>query len=397
MEGTIFRSSLERFSAVVRGHKLGVVCNYASVGPGFRHLVDLLRGHGHEVVAVFSPQHGFRGEQQANMIESEDGRDGRTGLPVYSLYGSTRTPRAETLAGVELLVGDLCDVGCRIYTYVSTLLNCLAATSALGKKLVVLDRPNPISGTAVEGTGLQPGLRSFVGMVPTVLRHGMTMGELLLLGKEAHGFRGELEVVGMEGWDRSAYLDELGLPWVYPSPNMPTVDTAVVFPGGCLLEGTNLSEGRGTTRPFELVGAPYLEAPALVERLERAELPGVVFREAWFRPTFDKHAGTLCAGVQLHVTDRRGFKPVLTFLWLLREVLAAHGKAFSWLPPPYEYVQDRMPFDILVGDARVRPMLERGAPLDELRGLLEEAVAEFLPRRRPFLLYGESFPEVEPC
>src|SRR6185503_7011704 len=290
-------------SARLRGKRVGIVCNHASVDLGFEHIVDrLAAADGVTLGAIFGPQHGFRSDVQDNMIETPHRDDPGRRVPVYPLYSDTREPIAEMLRGLDALVVDLQDIGARIYTYIYTMANCLRAGARHGVPVVVCDRPNPINGIDVEGAALVPGNESFVGQFPIPMRHGMTIGELARLFNSHFGLGADLEVVKMEGWRREMFADETGLPWVMPSPNMPTLETAVVYPGTVLFEGTLLSEGRGTTRPFELVGAPGIEAERFASAMNQLGLPGVYFQPAVFEPTFQKHAKQPCAGCQIHVT-----------------------------------------------------------------------------------------------
>src|SRR5512137_108729 len=325
----------------LRGRRVGVVANPASVDGSFRHVVDrAASAPGVTVAAVFGPQHGFRADLQDNMIETPHARDERRRVPVHSLYSDTREPTAEMLAGLDTLVIDLQDVGARIYTFVYTMANCLRAAAKHGVPVIVCDRPNPVGGEAVEGPMLEPGYESFVGLFPIPMRHGMTVGELAVLFNSHFGIGADLEVVRLEGWSRADYFDKTGLPWVMPSPNMPTLDTAIVYPGLCLVEATNLSEGRGTTRPFELVGAPWLDGEALADRLNAHRLPGCRFRSTRFVPKFNKHAGATCGGVEWHVTDRNVARPLETGVMLLAEVRAMHPSQLAWRSEPYEFVAD---------------------------------------------------------
>jgi uncharacterized protein YbbC (DUF1343 family) len=355
-----------------------------------RHVVDLLaEAPGVELAALFGPEHGFFGQTQ-DLVGVGEGRDSRSDLRVYSLYGDSPAslrPTAEQLRGFDALVIDLQDVGSRYYTFPATMLLCQEAAAAHGLLTVVLDRPNPLGGVAVEGPTLRPGYESFVGLHPLPTRHGLTVGERARLYQKERGLTGTLEVIPCEGWRREMEFEDTGLPWVLPSPNMPTVDTAFVYPGQCLLEGTNLSEGRGTTRPFELCGAPWIEPPRLVGRLRQEDLPGVVFRPAWFQPTFHKFAGQTCGGVQLHVTDRRAFRPVATGLSLLAALRELSGERFRWRTEPYEFVADRPAIDLLFGGDRERLGLEAGVPAWELARAWEAEEAAFRQRRREFLLY----------
>ena len=279
-------------------------------------------------------------------------------MPVYSLYSETREPTAEMLAGLDVLVIDLQDIGARIYTYIYTMANCLRACARHGVPVVVCDRPNPIGGVEVEGESLVPGFESFVGQFPIPMRHGMTIGELARLFNEHFAIGARLEVVTMAGWRRDLYGDEAGAPWVMPSPNIPTLDSAIVYPGAVLLEGTMASEGRGTTRPFEIVGAPWVDGEAFAARLTAHGLPGVIFRPVVFEPTFQKHARTTCGGCQIHVTDRRAFRPVVTGVAVIEELRRADPSAFAWRPPPYEYEHRLMPIDILAGSSQLRQRID---------------------------------------
>ncbi len=305
---------------------------------------------------------------------------------MVSLYGARRAPAPAALRGLDALVVDLQDVGARYYTFVWTTALAMAACARAGVAVIVLDRPNPLGG-AVEGNVADPAFASFVGLYPLPARHGMTIGELAAYLAAEHGLRPRLTVVPMRGWRRVMAWEDTGLPWVAPSPNMPTPDTARVYPGGCLIEGTNLSEGRGTTRPFEWVGAPYLDAHRYAAALEARALPGVRFRPARFVPTFHKWAGRLCGGVQVHVTDRRTFRPFLTGLALVATARALAPGAFRWRRPPYEFERRRLPIDILLGTDRIRRALERGVPLAAIERGWRPELARWLRRRAPYLLY----------
>jgi uncharacterized protein YbbC (DUF1343 family) len=374
----------------LRGLRVGLVTHPAAIDPHFRHAADLLaEAPGVRLTALFGPEHGLRGEAQ-DLIGVPDGDGPAAGPRVHSLYGATADslrPTAEQLGGLDALVIDLQDVGSRYYTFQATMLYCLEAASRHGLRTVVLDRPNPLGGEAVEGPTLQPGYESFVGPHPVTTRHGLTIGELARLYQKERGLGGELHVIPCEEWQRGTDFDATGLPWVLPSPNMPTVATAFVYPGQCLLEGTNLSEGRGTTRPFELCGAPWIDAGALAERLRAEGLPGVVFRPARFRPTFHKFAGRDCGGVQLHVTDRATFRPVRTGLAVLAALRDLSGKRFAWRTEPYEFVADRPAIDLLFGSARERLALEAGRPAADIALAWEAEEDDFRRRRSAVLLY----------
>jgi uncharacterized protein YbbC (DUF1343 family) len=336
----------------LHGARIGAVLHPASVSSNLEHssrVLERLSGGLFDLRALFGPQHGYLGQTQDNMIEWRGYRHPRLGIPVHSLYGEHRKPTPEMLAGLDAMVIDLQDVGSRYYTFIWTLYHCLQACAETNVSVVVLDRPNPINGAVAEGPILDPAYRSFVGMHPLPVRHARTIGEL------AHQFRCEafpncdLHVLPMEGWERSMWWDETGLPWVPPSPNMPTPATATVYPGMCLLEATNLSEGRGTTKPFEFFGAPWIDAEDFCRRMNGADLPGVFFREAWFEPTFHKFSGEICGGAQLHVVDRDTFLPFQTAVEILRQVRSRYPEHFEWKSPPYEYEFNRLPIECLIG------------------------------------------------
>jgi uncharacterized protein YbbC (DUF1343 family) len=376
--------------ASLRGLSVGLVTHPAAVAADLRHAADLLAAApGLRLAALFGPEHGLFGEAQ-DLVGVPDGSDSDPGLRVHSLYGDTvesLRPANEQLTGLDALVIDLQDVGSRYYTFQATMLLCLEAASRRGLRVVVLDRPNPLGGDTVEGPTLRPGFESFVGTHPLPTRHGLTIGELARLYAAERNLAGELVVVPCEGWQRNLDFDRTGLPWVLPSPNMPTVDTAFVYPGQCLLEGTNFSEGRGTTRPFELCGAPWIDPRRLCDHLHDQRLPGVAFRPAWFRPTFHKFAGQTCGGVQVHVLDREAFRPVRTGLVLLAALRDLSGEAFAWRREPYEFVADRPAIDLLFGSDRERTALEAGQAAAVVARSWEPEEAAFRDRRRAFLLY----------
>ena len=374
-----------------RGARVGLIAHPASVDARARHAADLLAGHADfRLTRLFGPEHGIRGEAQ-DMEAVTESADRATGLPVVSLYGDSEAslkPSPAHLADLDVLVHDLQDVGSRYYTFVYTLAHAMEAAGEAGLPVVVLDRPNPIDGLTVEGPVLEPAFRSFVGRYPLPVRHGLTTGELAVLFRDAFGVRCDLRVVAMEGWRRASHFEETGLPWVAPSPNMPTPETARVYPGGCLVEGTNLSEARGTTRPFELVGAPWLDGAALARALTAEELPGVFFRAASFRPEFQKHAKRSCEGVQVHVADRGTFRPFAAYLALLREARRQDPLAFDWRRDAYEFVRDRLAIDLLLGRAGLREMIEEGASTSAMEASWAEELAAFAPLRSQALLYG---------
>lgn len=376
-------------SGFLSGRRVGLVCNPASVDRSFHHIVDRLStAPGVTLGALFGPQHGFQADVQDNMIETGHGHDRARRVPVYSLYSETREPTREMLQDLDVLVIDLQEVGTRIYTFIYTMANCLRAGRKHDVPVVVCDRPNPIGGARIEGPVLRHGFESFVGQFPIAMRHGMTMGELAQLFNGAFGIGCDLRVFEMEGWSRAMYFDATGLPWIMPSPNVPTLDSAVVYPGAVLFEGTNISEGRGTTRPFELVGAPWIEPQAFASRMNRLGLSGVYFRPVGFEPTFHKHAGQSCGGCQIHVLDRSTFRPVLTAVSLLSEFYAADPEKFAWRQPPYEYEYERRPFDLLAGSDALRMQIEQRVPAMDITEGWEPDVREFEEIRRDCLLYA---------
>jgi len=380
----LFESKL----SLLAGSRVGLIVNPASINQRFQHTADLFQ-HDPQInlTALFGPQHGVRGETQDNMIEWQTFRDSKTSLPAYSLYGETRKPTAEMLADVDVLVFDIQDVGTRVYTFIYTMALAMEAARECGKRFIVLDRPNPIGGVQIEGNILEPAFQSFVGMFPIPMRHGMTIGELALMFNREFGIGCELEIVKMEGWRRAMWHKNTHLPWVMPSPNIPTVDTAVVYPGSVMVEGANVSEGRGTTRPFEIIGAPYIEPDDLTVELRRVQLPGVVFRPLYFQPTFHKFEGDLCGGLQIHVMDRNVFKPVITGAAIISAIRRLYTDRFDWKQPPYEYVYDKLPFDVINGGSRLREQIEAGVPVSEIEESWRDGLNEFAERRGGYLLY----------
>jgi uncharacterized protein YbbC (DUF1343 family) len=372
---------------LIEGRRVGVVCNPASINAEFRHSADLIFDDpSTTLAAIFGPQHGFRADLQDNMIESPHSSDERRRVPVYSLYSEVREPSCQMLQGVDVFVVDLQDVGTRVYTFIYTMANTMRAAARAGIPVIVCDRPNPVNGLDVEGHLLDEAYASFVGQFPIPLRHGLTIAELARLFNTEFGINADLHVIPMDGWTRPMFYDETALPWVMPSPNIPTLDSAILYPGAVLFEGTMFSEGRGTTRPFELIGAPWIDGDRYAEAMNARGLPGVVFRPVFFEPTFQKHAKRTCGGCQPHVTDRDAFKPVRTAIEMLEEFHRQDPSSFGWRQPPYEYEHDKMPIDILYGSAKLRTAIEGGTA----GALLESALLDeerFHTTRKPFLLY----------
>jgi uncharacterized protein YbbC (DUF1343 family) len=379
----------DRF-ALLHGLSVGLVCNPTSVDRRLRHAADLFHeAEGVRLAALFGPEHGVRGDIQY-MAPVRAARDRRTGVPVHSLYGSdagSLRPKPRSLQGLDALVFDIQDVGTRYYTYQATMLYCMEAAARAGIGFFVLDRPNPIGGLAVEGPALRPGFESFCGVHDVAVRHGLTVGELAGLYLEERGLELALAVIPCRGWRRDMHQRDNGLPWVFPSPNMPTPETALVYPGMCLLEGTNLSEGRGTTRPFELFGAPWLDGARLADALSAERLPGVRFRPASFVPTWDKHAGIRCGGVELFVDDREAFRPFRTGIACVVAARAQAPGSFRWRTEPYEFVEDVPAFDLLCGSAREREAIEAGAGWRKISAAWNKEEQAFARRRSAQLLY----------
>ncbi len=370
--------------------RIGVLANQASVTADFTHVVDALAARGARLSAVFSPQHGFYAEKQANMVESDHSRHKVYDVPIFSLYGETRQPTEAMLDLIDVLIVDLQDVGTRVYTYGTTVGLCVEALCRRSIPMVVLDRPNPIGGHRVEGNVVREGYRSFVGRYALPMRHGLTLGELAKWVARQEGREEIVSVIRVQGWARNDLWPATGRPWIFPSPNMPSWETALVYPGMVLLEGTNLSEGRGTTLPFQLVGAPYLDPDAVRAHMDPSALQGLVLRPVEFEPTFDKWVGKRCRGFHLHVTDPQCFHPYRFALALLQAVIHVHRQSFRWLPPPYEYEERHLPIDILTGDPEIRVRLEDGHAVPVLEQGWREDLEAYEALRGGILLYGSE-------
>ena len=380
---------LTRPPAWLAGQRLGLLCNPASVDHRLRHASELIQARfPGQLKALYSPQHGFYAEKQDNMIESDHITDPVSGLPAFSLYGQTRVPTEEMLAPIDVLLVDLQDVGTRVYTFVYTVSYCLEAARKFGKRVVILDRPNPIGGGRVEGNCLQPETASFVGRYPIPMRHGLTMGELAGLFNQAFGIGCELSVVPLTGWRRSMDFAATGLPWVPPSPNLPTPAATGVYPGQVLWEGTNVSEGRGTAQPFEVFGAPFFDTRKILAAVDKATLAGIWLRPLVFEPTASKWAGSACRGFQIHVTDPARYRPYEATLELLRAVLACHPAEFAWRQPPYEYEFEKLPIMLLTGATSLHQQLAAGVPVRTLAAAWEPELGRFKERRAAHLIYS---------
>ena len=389
----------------IKGRRIGLVCNASSITSDLRHAADVLAARDDlELVQLFGPEHGIRGDAQDMIAVSDSSIDRRTGLPLHSLYGQREAslwPPEHLIRDLDVVVFDIQDVGARYYTYVYTMAHVMEVAGRVDVPVVVCDRPNPIGGHRVEGNIVQDGYRSFVGRFRLPNRHGLTAGELAGYFQGEEGIECDTTVVPMEGWHRSMYFEDSGLPWVLPSPNMPTVDTAIVYPGGCFFEGTLLSEGRGQTRPFEIVGAPYIDgdrwALEASRELADAGYEGVHLRPLVFRPTFHKHVGQSCGGVQLHVTDREAFRPVMTAVALLKAVWRCWPQAARWRTLTYEFVADPIAIDLLDGSPALRGEVEADVSLLAIQARWDAERAEFDQVRKRYLEYPDAPPVVAPA
>ncbi len=372
----------------LKGFRLGLLSNQASLDsrltPASTVISDLLPGR---LKALFGPQHGYGGEDQDNMVETGHDRDAALQVPVFSLYADTRKPVSRMMDMIDMLIIDLQDVGTRVYTFASTMLNCLKAAAEKDRKVLVLDRPNPLGGEIVEGNLLRSEFYSFVGPYAFPMRHGLTMGEMARIFDQMFELGCDLEVIAMEGWRRNLLWPDTGLKWVMPSPNMPFTDTAGVYPGQVIWEGTNISEGRGTCRPFEIFGAPFMAPRAILDALEPATIEGCNLQPYRFRPTFHKWVGELCRGFMIHVTDPHVFRPYVTSLSLLKATMAIH-EDFQWKPPPYEYELRKKPIDLITGDPQIRRELSAGRSVSSLESGWQAGLASYDEWRRPFFLYS---------
>jgi len=378
----------EEYWKKLKGRKLGLLSNQASLDSHLQSAKDIIsRLLPGQLKALFGPQHGYGGADQDNMVETEHARDRELDIPIFSLYCRVREPLKEMLDQLDVLIIDLQDVGTRVYTFAVTMLNCLKAAARSDVTVLILDRPNPIGGTLVEGNLLKPEFYSFVGPFRLPMRHGLTMAEMALMFNHVFQIESDLAFVPMDGWDRRLLWADTGLRWIMPSPNMPLPETAQVYPGQVIWEGTNLSEGRGTCRPFEIFGAPYLDTALIKQKLSAAATAGCVLQEIIFRPTFNKWAGENCHGFMIHVLDPSTYRPFITTMALLRVILENHGDRFAWKDPPYEYEYEKLPIDIILGDSELRRKIEGGTELSLLEDKYLVDLNDFLEWRRSYLLY----------
>ncbi len=376
-------------SKLLTGKKIGLLCNGASTDRHFNHSRDLIcNTYPNQLSCILSPQHGFFGEKQDNMIESGHGRDTVTGVPVFSLYGETRKPTKEMMAELDVVVIDIVDVGTRVYTFMYTLAYVMEAAAKWGKTVVVLDRPNPIGGTEIEGNLLEADVKSFVGLYPLPMRHGLTFGELGLLFNTEFDIGADYHVIAMDGWKRSMHFPDTGLPWVFPSPNMPDYMASLAYPGQVIWEGCTISEGRGTCFPFTIFGAPWVNINEVVAFIDKTPLPGCVFRPLQFEPTFNKHQGRVCYGFQLHITDVQRFKPYRTAITFLQAFSQLYPE-FSYKEPPYEYEFEKLPMDLILGSKSIRKRLETTENIMDIEQSWQDSLADFDLMRAEYFLYGD--------
>jgi len=371
--------------------RIGILCHASSVTGDFTHITELFRNRKDCILsAVFGPQHGLYGQTQDNMIEWEGGTDHFPGVPVYSLYGEHRKPTSAMLDSIDVLLIDLQDVGARLYTYIWTVKLCIEACSERGMPVWILDRPNPVGLLPFDGPVLKKEYFTFVGGACIPLCHRMTIGEMALWIKDKYYPSAELHIVWLKGWHRKSLYSGTGLPWILPSPNMPTLQTAVVYPGSVLFEALNISEGRGTTIPFELTGAPFINAMKLKKELDSRHIPGCIFRVHNFIPTFNKYRGLLCHGIQIHVTDHKYYYPVRTVLDLIDSIMVTSpAESLKFNPPPYEYEKKLIPFDILSGDSIMRTSLQDRIPVRSEKERWQHEIEDFKKDFRDFSAYPE--------
>jgi len=376
---------LEENIALIKGKRVGLVTNQTGLTGGLSSLADVLLSHSEvNLVALFGPEHGYRGDAQAG-IEVESYIDKKTNLPVYSLYGDTKSPTSAMLKDVEIILFDIQDIGVRYFTYIYTMAYLLESVGKVGLPFVVLDRPNPLGGIKVEGNIVEEDFKSFVGNYALPIRHGMTMGELATYFNEEFRMGVDLKVIKMKNWQRGIYYDETSLIWVPPAPNILTLDTAFIYPGTCLIEGTNISEARGTVKPFEMIGAPWIDGIELSRELNSRKLPGVLFRPVYFSPLMSKYEDKKCEGVQFHTTDREAFLPVLSGLTLLEVIIELYPGSFEWREPSSS--EHHFFFDLLCGTDKIRKGLMKGGKAEDIVKSWKDELLNFKGKRERYLLY----------
>ncbi|MHB0997986.1 MAG: exo-beta-N-acetylmuramidase NamZ family protein [Armatimonadota bacterium] len=367
----------------LRGCRTGLVTNHSAVLPDLTHIIDAMLKAEINIKALFSPEHGIRGDIPDG-CEIASGIDGRTGIPIYSLYGASKKPSPEMLKDIDVMIFDIQDIGCRYYTFIWTMAYVIQACAENNKPLIILDRPNPVTGAKVEGNILDPDFASFVGLYPVPVRHGLTVGEMALYLNGEYGFGADISVVACEGLTRDMWFSDTGLPWVPPSPNMPSPDTALIYPGTCLFEGTNISEGRGTAKPFEIIGAPWIDGYKLAEQLNDLCLPGVRFRPVWFIPSTSKHQKESCSGVQIHITDRNSVQPIKVGLNMIRTLLTTYPSDFQFRESGN---QNRCFFDLLAGTDQIRLSLLENSTVDDITELWYDSTEHYMSTSNRYMIY----------
>ena len=376
------------FWGKLKGRRLGLLSNQASLDRHLKSSKEVIsRLLPNQLKVLFGPQHGYGGEDQDNMVETEHAFDRELNIPVFSLYSKVREPSKEVLDLIDVLIIDLQDVGTRVYTFASTMLNCLRAMAESSKKVLILDRPNPLGGQLIEGNLLRPELYSFVGPFDLPMRHGLTMGEMARIFDHVFQIKSDFEIIPMRGWDRRMLWADTRNKWVMPSPNMPLPETAQVYPGQVIWEGTNLSEGRGSCRPFEVFGAPFLDTAQVRQTLSPESTAGCYLQEISFRPTFNKWEGEICHGFMIHVLDHSTYRPYRTSIALLASIIDIHREQFAWKDPPYEYEYKKLPIDMILGDSSLRGEIEKGEKLLQIEEAWTKDLNDFTAWRNPFLLY----------
>ncbi len=373
--------------AYLYGKKIGLLANPASVDRSFVHASTIIKEiFPNQLKAIFSPQHGFYAEKQDNMIESNHTILKELGIPIFSLYSNTRIPTKDMMDLIDILIIDLQDVGTRVYTFIYTISHCLESAAKYNKKVIILDRPNPIGGIETEGNIVSENCRSFVGRFPIPMRHGLTIGEISSMFNMLFNIGCELKVIPMKGWKRRMLFSDTGLPWIPPSPNLPTVSSTMVYPGQVIFEGTNISEGRGTTQPFELSGAPFLNNDKIISSIND-KISGAILRKVRFQPTSGKWNNQVCNGFQIHIIHPEKFRPYKTSLMLLREIIKLHGNEFQWKKPPYEYEYKRLPIDLIIGSKDIRKRISSLEDINSIEQSWEPELVEFREISRQFHLY----------
>ncbi len=368
--------------------RLGLLCNGSSISSDFVHTSKIInRLFPDKLKALFSPQHGFYADKQDNMIESNHSKEKKLNIPIFSLYSESRIPKKEMFDLIDCLIIDLQDTGCRVYTFIYTISYCLEKAAQYNKKVIILDRPNPVGGTEIEGNILEDAFKSFVGRYPIPMRHGMTIGEISMFFNKTFNINCDLEIIKLKGWQREMYFSDTSLEWILPSPNLPTFLSCLVYPGQVIFEGTNISEGRGTTIPFEIFGAPFIKSFELAEQISK-RIKAVHFRPVQFEPVAGKWANKTCNGLHIHVMDKKKYKPYKSSLIILQQIIKLYGDAFEFKPPPYEYEYNKLPMDLILGSKKIRKQIENMENIDEIEQSWQKELNYFKKTSKEFYLYG---------